>query len=119
MIVSGTFSRGVGFAPVVNRQGDVQTESFAIANNPAVFTYKVTSGTDKTMLVISVGDADTGRNIETLYRVRGTGEGVIGLNSSNWYSPTSQLTNLHILQGSQRSWAVPMVGARGTGDLAT
>lgn len=85
MIVSGAFSRGVRFSPVVNQQGDVQTDAFTVANAPAVINYKVTNGTDKTMLEITIGDATTGRTLQTLYRVRGTGEGSVGWNVPGKY----------------------------------
>ena len=85
VILSGKFDAGSPFIPVVGQQGDVQTDPFVVKNAPALISYRVTEGTYRTLLRITLMDAETGMMRQVLYRVRGEGEGNFAWNYPGSY----------------------------------
>lgn len=79
------FVTGTQFAPVVNQEGDVNTDPFQIINYPVIIYYSVDNATFSTEFSIDVIDLETERSKKSLLRGRGPVEGRFAFNIPGEY----------------------------------
>lgn len=71
MAISGRYEAGTPFTPVVDEEGDVQTDPFVIGNVPAEITYRIANANFNTIVTISLVDLESGNTVERLQTIRG------------------------------------------------
>lgn len=89
LVIDGSQSSGAAFSPIVNSEGDVQTQPFRVSNYPAIISYQVSEANTRARFQITVMNAATGREVFRLLRLGGGTsqviEGDIAFNNSGTY----------------------------------